>query len=188
MRREDGFTLVELLISVMLLVIVTGGLITAMIVSMRTVDATRQRITDTTGAQLVTSWLVSDAQNANHVNPASSCLTGTGTKVLELNWTDSADNTTVTDVLYETEPADATNFQLARVVYTVSGATCTQQSKQLLVRDVSTTAGQTIAVCSPTCGDAATRVGLHVTAFATQPNNANYTSYTFEVYGSRRTS
>ena len=188
MKRDDGFTLVELLISVMLLVIITGALISAMIVSMRTVDATRQRITDTTGAQLVTSWIVSDAQNANHVNPSVSCLTGAGVKVLELAATAAVDNTTVTDVLYETEPTDATNFQLSRVVYTVSGATCTQVTKQQLVRDVDTAAGKTVAVCTPACTDTATRVGLHVTAFATTPNSPNYTSYTFEVYGSRRTS
>jgi prepilin-type N-terminal cleavage/methylation domain-containing protein len=187
MKRDDGFTLVELLIAISLLGIVMGALISAMILSLRTVDATRQKITDTTGAQLVTSWLVGDAQSAQKVNPSASCDSSSD-NLLELRWTDAADNTTITDVVYTAETADATNMQLSRVVYAVSGASCTQTAKEQLVRDISTTGSATVAVCSPACDDSATRVGLHVTAFSTQPNSTQYSSYTFEVYGSRRAS
>jgi prepilin-type N-terminal cleavage/methylation domain-containing protein len=193
-RADEGFTLVELLIAVLLLGLIMSALVTAMTVSFRTVDATRQRVTDTTGAQLVASWLASDAQSARHINPSSSCVSGSG-KLLELRWTDAETNSAVTDVVYKVEAADAGNSQLSRYVYDGS---CTLQSQRILVRDLSSVSGANYAICIPgknpvghcdgvpADDDASTRVGLHLTALSNTLHSDQYSSYTFEVFGSRR--
>lgn len=183
MKRDDGMTIIELMISILLLTIIMGALVTAMAIAFRTMDATRQKVTDTSGAQLLTSWLVTDAQNADKVNPAATCESGS---LLELRWTDSADNTTVTSVVYKVEGmSGSSDSQLIRAVY--NGA-CTQQSRQILVKDVSPTATDTFASCTPSpCNDNSVRVGLTVKAFSQDLHTNAYVPYTFQVFGTRRT-
>jgi prepilin-type N-terminal cleavage/methylation domain-containing protein len=193
-RPDDGFTLIELLIAVVLLAMIMAALVTAMAVSFRTIDATRQRVTDTTGAQLVASWLASDAQSARHVNPSASCDTSSG-NLLELRWIDAATNTAVIDVVYKVEEAGSGDSQLSRYAYDGS---CALQSQHVLVRDLSSASGANYAICVPgknpaghcdrvpADDDASTRVGLHLTALSTSVHSDQYSSYTFEVFGSRR--
>lgn len=175
--NERGMTLIELLISISLLTVIMAGLITAMLLVFDTTDATRSKITDTSAAQLLTSYLVSDAQSADAVQPSGGCTGASGTHVLELRWTDAANSALVTDVQYVLEPNGTGSSQLTRYAY---NAGCTQTDRSVIVRSVGT------ATCISPCADSARQIGLDVTALSTDAKTGNYSAYSFEVLGYRR--
>jgi len=196
-REESGFTLIELLIAVVLLGAIMAAITSATIVAFRTIDSSRQTVTDSAGAQLLSSYLVTDVQSSDKVNPSApdTCsAAGGGTIALELRWSDAsqvaagAASPAVTDVVYQTEPDGSGDFRLARYSYSVNSAgACSLTSQKTLVQNVSTTAGDTQAVCSPSCNNNANQVGLHVTAFSQQPKTGFYQKYQFDLSGTRRT-
>ncbi len=69
--RDRGFTLVELVISLVLGVMVMGVTTSALLTSMNAADSTVAQIADSTDATLVATYLVRDAQAAGGVNPAT---------------------------------------------------------------------------------------------------------------------
>src|SRR5579872_5381630 len=135
-KDERGFTLVEMLLSIVLIGIIFSALAAAFTVAMNTLDSTSQKVTDSSGAQLLTSYLVADAQSSDHVQPTDfSCRAG---RLLELRWTD-ADSTigTVTDVVYQVVAQAGVNSSLIRYAYTVStGNVCTLTQSTVIVREV----------------------------------------------------
>src|SRR4051812_5416202 len=185
-RHEDeGFTLIELLIAVTLMGMVMAALTSAMIVAFRTVDSTRETVTDSARAQLLSAYLVSDAQSADQVMPTDAC---TSSPILELRWTD-ADKSGTTDVVYNTEADGTGGFRLVRYQYSVaSGGGCTQTAIKTLVQTVDQ-AG-TKAACNPTpCNDSTVQINLHVTALSNVPGTKSgfYSKYEFDLSGTRRT-
>ncbi len=77
-RRDRGFTLVELVISLVLSAIVIGVTTSAMLTSMNAADSTVAQIADSTDATLVSAYLIRDAQAAGGVDPA------TGTQAVDV--------------------------------------------------------------------------------------------------------
>lgn len=198
-RQTDGFTLIELLIAVGILFFLIAAIGTAMIVAFRGISGRSQTVTDTSGAQLLTSYLVTDAQSADHVNP-NTLAAGNADKftcdaagLLELRWTDANGTSGTTDVVYKIESTSTTDYRLTRYVYTADvaakscGAGPTDQT--VMVPNVSNVAADTKAVCdTASCTDASDTVGLHVTAFSAEPKSNQYSAYTFDVSGARRVS
>ncbi|MGN6474812.1 MAG: type II secretion system protein [Mycobacteriales bacterium] len=201
-HADDGFTLIELLISVLILGIVVSGITTAMIVSLDSLVGRAQAVTDTTGAQILSAYLVADAQSADQVNPASTCDDGTATRVLlELRWTDADATTGTSDVVYRTQPTSGsgstTDYRLVRDLYSVTTGPnpCSLTSETVVVRDVSSIATDTKALCDggSTCNNSSSQVGLQVAACVSDVNNNTCGSvasaaYVFQVSGTRRTS
>lgn len=70
-RRDRGFTLVEVIISLVLGAIIVGVTTSAMLTSMNAADSTVDQIEDSTDATLVSAYLIRDAQAAGGVDPAS---------------------------------------------------------------------------------------------------------------------
>lgn len=195
---DQGFTLIELLIATAILVVLMTGLTAAMIVSLESVVGRSQSVTDTSGAQLLSSYLVTDAQSADVVKPASTCDSGAGV-LLELRWTDADGTTGTTDVVYKTEATSASDSRLVRDTYTVSsGGSCAAAGSTVIVPDVDP--AQTAAKCDggSTCNSGSTVVGLHVTACSSDPrlqdagcsdtSATGYRPYRFDVSGARRLS
>src|SRR5439155_1213083 len=99
-RADDGMTLVELLMAVMLLGIIFAALTGAMALAFYTLDTSRQTVTDSSGAQLLSSYLPNDVQSVgnpaaisgatnttDHVDPTDfSCDPGDSGLLLELRW------------------------------------------------------------------------------------------------------
>ena len=89
-RREDGFTLVELLIGVA----IAGMLITvigsAMVVGLKTTDATTQRLSESHDAQVTSAYLANDVQSATSVNVSNAgtlcSVTGTPTDLVSFSY------------------------------------------------------------------------------------------------------
>ena len=159
-----------------------------MIVAFRTVDARRQAVTDSSGAQLLVSYLVSDVQSADRVQPTDfQCDPGA---LLELRWTDADAALNRMIVATYTTSTDPAGTRLTRNEYTLSasatscsGITPIQKS---LVKDVDATATSARCDGGVTCSDSSVIVGLRVKAFSTQPKGNVYVPYTFDVSGTRR--
>lgn len=188
--REEGFTLIELLIAVTIMGLMMGAITSAMIVAFRTVRSGDQGVTDSTGAQLLVSYMVSDAQAANLVQPTD--FTCDGSALLELRATEAdASLNAANDIVYSVSAKPGGGNQLTRNVYALAGSasSCSgvTPTTQVLVLDIDA-AGTSAACDTPTCTDASSVVGLTVKAFSLEPKSATYTGYTFKVQGTRRVS
>ena len=95
---DRGFTLIELLIVTVLLGIIMSVLATAVVVSLKTLPATEQRVDDARSTRGLATWLSHDTTSAPRFNPATAqggldfsigandCLVGTGDNLLQLKW------------------------------------------------------------------------------------------------------
>ena len=68
---DDGFTLVELMVGMVITVIIFGAIAGAMIVSFRTTDVTQQRMSESHDAQISSAYLANDVQSAAVVHLGS---------------------------------------------------------------------------------------------------------------------
>jgi prepilin-type N-terminal cleavage/methylation domain-containing protein len=67
-RNEEGFTLVELMIGMVIISLLIGAMGSALIVSLRTTDATNQRMAQNHDVQITSSYLANDVQSAAGVS------------------------------------------------------------------------------------------------------------------------
>jgi prepilin-type N-terminal cleavage/methylation domain-containing protein len=187
---DEGFTLIELLIAIAIMGLMLGAITSAMIVAFRTVDARRQTVTDSSGAQLLVSYLVADVQAADRVQPTD--FRCDAASLLELRSTDadaSLNRMTVTAYAVSTGPSGGS--QLSRDVYTLNSAATTcagiVASRRTLVQDIDSTATAVKCDGGATCNNTSIIVGLHVAAYSIQPKGNEYVPYTFDISGTRRT-
>jgi prepilin-type N-terminal cleavage/methylation domain-containing protein len=75
MRDDEGFTLVEILISMSILAILIAAVGGAMIISLRTSDVTNARFAQSHDVQIASAYVANDVQSASAVdgNPTSGC-------------------------------------------------------------------------------------------------------------------
>ena len=94
---DGGFTLVELLMTVVMTAVIVGAIAAALTTALRNDPATRDRVGDTVDTQLLSTYLPGDVQNAGagaaDVSKApgatANCTGLSGTNVLALTWTDA---------------------------------------------------------------------------------------------------
>lgn len=89
-QREGGFTLVELLVAITVLVLITGPLTTAFVVALRTTDEATERLSLAHDLQISAATFASDIHSATGVwvtDPAPACNPAGGSTVLLLGWT-----------------------------------------------------------------------------------------------------
>jgi prepilin-type N-terminal cleavage/methylation domain-containing protein len=70
MRDQEGFTLVEILISTVILGILMTAMGGALIVSLKTSDATKQRFAESHDVQIASAYVANDVQSASAVDPS----------------------------------------------------------------------------------------------------------------------
>jgi prepilin-type N-terminal cleavage/methylation domain-containing protein len=101
-REESGFTLVELVIAIVLVAMLTGAVAAALGTSLRAADSTAQRSKESNDAQLISTFLVADAQATGGTDPATAAIdptigvsttdpagcTAAGTLRLRFSWKD----------------------------------------------------------------------------------------------------
>jgi len=138
---EQGFTLIELLIVVTIIPLIVGAIAAGLLTILNLQSSVKNRITDSSDAQVVSSTFLKDVQSATLITtwPSSSpeCgnLTG-GKQLLGLQW---AGGQTV--VSYDTVPVigvAGTTYSLVRE-YCTSGNTSTPSSTTTVAYDISGT-------------------------------------------------
>ena len=81
MREERGFTLVEILISTVILGILISAIGGALIVSLKTSKATQQRFAQSHDVQIASAYVANDVQSASSINVAPSTGNCSGASV-----------------------------------------------------------------------------------------------------------
>jgi Tfp pilus assembly protein FimT len=194
---EEGMTLIELMISMTLLTVVLVPIGAAMLLSLVHSNGIKDRIADSAGAQLVSSYFASDIQSAGNstssTNPfvgvdtsgTGSCPALAGGDSLRLRVTvpspaQPSSATARTTVIYYSHPT-ADGHELYRRSCTASVA----EDPSLLVQNLDGADGFT-ATCDPvaTCRT----VSATLTMFnPTSVGSNGYTSSSFDLVGTRRT-
>jgi prepilin-type N-terminal cleavage/methylation domain-containing protein len=94
-RRDDGFTLVELLVAMTLTAMIVPVLTGALVIGWRTTDATIARIGDTRDRQLVPSLFTRDIMSSQtFATTGTACTQGGDTLVVRLTMAEPQDATT----------------------------------------------------------------------------------------------
>jgi prepilin-type N-terminal cleavage/methylation domain-containing protein len=195
---DDGMTLIELLISIIVLGIIIFPLIMVLEFSFSTASATTQRTADSAGAQIMSSYFVTDVQGADFVwssahptnfatafpaldstqppSPSIQCgsTTGATQTVLELQWQDLSN--AITSVTYDVvTPTDGTDPAFVRHTYSVdvAGNACTSTGSTTLIYALDNSAGKApTVICVPTSCVTPQTVRMTVNAFATTIHNS----------------
>lgn len=173
---QRGFTLVELTITTMLMLIIGGVVTAAMITSLRAADATQAAAKDTIDVTLVSAYLARDAQAAGGTDPATATLDTTlgvadvgdvtgwagceqpGTFVIRFSW---VDRTTPSSVRTTVSYALASTGELVRRVCDPAG------SSEVVLTDSLSSA---TATCIPACAGLPTSIDLALVG--SDPNGA----------------
>lgn len=94
-RAEDGFTLPELLVAVVILGIIGGALTGSIITGLKVTDGTSERIGESTDAQLASAYFAGDVQSATEVlgtlHPLCALPQG-ASAVVSFSWEDPTDS------------------------------------------------------------------------------------------------
>ena len=99
-QRDRGFTLIEVLISLVLSSLIAGVVVSVILTSLNAADSTTAEINDSNDAALVSSFLIRDGQASGGIDPATSFATAgvsttdsggcaqTGALVMRFSWTE----------------------------------------------------------------------------------------------------
>jgi Tfp pilus assembly protein PilE len=175
-RDETGVTLIELLISVILLGIIIVPLTGAFIDGINSTTASQKRLSEARSPMFSNAYFAEDAQSADTITRASDSTTptcGSGTNVISFAWNEAGTPYSVSYVL----GTNATNTVLKRNYCKPSG------SSTIVVAPV---LGGNGACGQPACADYALDATNHprtVSLTATTPNGEN--SF-FTLTGTRR--
>ncbi len=195
---ESGMTLIELLVAILILGIIIAPLTMVLVFGLGATKATVVRTSDSSGAQLLTSYLVTDVHSADvvwtpeHPTPLGVRCGNADTR-LELQWTRADDPTQRVAVTYDgVTPTDPTrDTPLVRRVWAAGAASCTVRDSTTLLPALDP-AHLPLAECLATSGPApdcghADAVTLTVSALSDNARGALYpTAYTFSLTAARR--
>jgi prepilin-type N-terminal cleavage/methylation domain-containing protein len=175
-RREDGFTLIELVLSVAILGIISTALTGVVFSYLKVSGATEARLTESTDQQFVSAYWQTDVasigrrtfnpsdttnpvptQQSVWLNPTTGCGSTVGDVVVRFEWRnfvvgavnpDDAWNATDQAVAYVTVPTSTPGqLELRRVRCPAAGST----ANQVVAHHLTT---KPVVTCTPSCGPA----------------------------------
>jgi hypothetical protein len=201
-------TLIELLVSISVMGIIIGPITISMMIGLLSSSGTKERISDSAAAQLLSAYFVTDTESSKTVEvpttvAATDCGGATGTTIVRYKWFDgsvdpasSVPAAQTTIVAYvDRETGDDGLNELWRVECDGTTPAPVERSSQRLVRSVRSTTltcGSTAVACPSTASGEPDRVTLNVTVDAnsgTNPSKADtalYDAYTFTLQAMRR--
>jgi prepilin-type N-terminal cleavage/methylation domain-containing protein len=185
--NDDGFTLIELVVTILILAIIMGPLLASVVGGLISTQQSAQRTANSADQQVLASFFENDVQSATTVSVPAAGAAGcsaTGTPVLQLNWVDPGDTGTGT----------TTNT----IVYALNGpeldrVSCTSTGGAKTTSVVGAVSGTPVAMCTTAgttaaCGAAASKpdsVDMSVTA-AGDTSGANLDTYIIQLSAARR--
>ncbi len=192
-RRDDGFTLVELLVAVTILGIIAAPLALAVITGLRVVGRSEQKFTDSRSGLISAADFASDVASSNSVSTGgAACGTG-GTLLVTFSWNDPAVFPVATGSAYPNKVSYFydNNSLLRRTCKNGAGESTSTAAVSLgsepTVECFKSGAPDTPVPCN---GDPDVRwVKLQVTSAANSPtpDNPAPDPYSFTLLGTRRT-
>jgi prepilin-type N-terminal cleavage/methylation domain-containing protein len=188
---ERGLTLIELIISMGVLGIIIVPLTSSFLIGLVESSSTRDRIADSSAAQAISAFLLTDIQSSDAVaTSGSGCLPpagygGTSTVKLQLSWTDHKTSVATTVSYIDHTPAGSSQHRLLRVSCS-GGATTAEPAEIAAYLDAS--AGFVVECDGlPTCTNPVKVVTVDVKAKSDSPSSASsYTPFEFELMARRR--
>lgn len=185
--RDEGLTLVELLIAMAITIMLLAPLATSFVLGLSSTRANEQDAGNSSDAQLLASFFDIDVASAERRDTTITCGTG-GTAVLQLSWTDGA----AQSVVYRAVPNATRKSQLnvATEVYDLQRVRCsdgTQTSIDVVARTLASPPTVTCENAEP-CTDTPRQITLKAEAYSTQvgDTSANADRFTFGVTATRR--
>lgn len=163
---DEGLTLIELLVAVVILGIIVTVMSQAIILGLKTTDAMTQKVAESADTSLVTSYFVTDVQSAQDIS--TSDATCGGAPVVRSKWTDVGSPSAASDDItyigaYLTQTVDGER-QLIRVLCRQASGEpgFTETSRTPVIHNLSTTTAPQV-ICPVSCDGTPSSVTLTIT-------------------------
>ena len=174
---EDGFTMVELLVSIAVMGVIGAGITGGIILALKTTDTTRDRVSQSADGQIASTYFITDVQGASTVSVVPADVYNCGgtppagnspAPLIRIRWTDPG--APVVGTTTTTSPGVAK--EASYIVETVAGERrltrrlCSGSSPVLaipLARYLSTTGTPASVACVPSCSGRPQTVTLTIT-------------------------
>lgn len=187
--HDEGFTLVELLIAVAVMLIIIVPIANSFVLGLTTTRGGMQDTTNSSDAQVLAGFFDTDVASAETVSTSSACA-GAGT-VLALSWTDGSAAETVAyravaDPAMQAELATVSAIDRLERVHCTNGAAV---ETTIVARSVFDSGGITVSCdgASPCAGARPRRVAIQVKEYTSQIADAGASGhYTFSLTGTRK--
>jgi type II secretory pathway pseudopilin PulG len=183
-RSDEGMTMVELVVAVLVLGIIIVPISTSVIIGLATTQRAEQRTTDTTDQQVLASYFVNDIQSADTVSVGTAGCSQSNV-VLQLAWSDPNVGSSIAKTVVYVKTADE---QLQRVSCDSTGATKTVVTVHALGATPTVTCDGTVVACATALPGSKPRVvAMHVSTIGTKVGTGpSYETYDFDLSATRR--
>lgn len=185
---DEGFTVIELIIAMLIMLLLMAPLASAFVLGLATTRSGEEDAANSSDAQLLASYFDIDVASAESVQTSSGC--GGGGTILELRWTDGSAQRFIAYRAVANSARQA-ELHLTTPVYDLERVACSSasgpvQDTQTLARTLSASPVVTCDNGKP-CTTTPRRVTLAATAYSKQINDqGSTTSFTFGVTAARR--
>lgn len=172
---DEGFTVIELLIAIMIMLIILTPLVASFVVGTKVALGSQQDVNNSADAQLLGYFFDIDVASAASVAPTSGGCGGAGS-ALELRWTDGGSQVVayraIADATRQTELQQSTTvYRLERVLCNAAGSKVTVIGRSLMSLP-------TVTCDDHACTAASTprRVALSMSELSTQESDVGSTN------------
>lgn len=190
-RAEDGFTLVELMVSIAILAVIAAPLTLGLMTGFRSIGRSEEKLKDSRSSLIASAYFAGDVSGANTIVPNDATACGGGTAIVTFQSSDVTEGVAGAvnnEVSYVIDATDATNKKLVRKVCAHGGAATQSVAAVSVGATPVVTCYDTGNVVNATCANAEwVKLVVVQKVNPATPDNLAPTAYTFTLAGTRRT-